>query len=483
MSPESPLVDSLMRLAAQSATVLRDHGDAVRHDFDGVALDQLARRYAAWLGARGIGAGDRVAVQLAPSAAHVAIVLAHLRLGVLHVPLSTKASAAEVAYVRADAGVALLVDDVPPLDDEPLAAWPAAPGADAIGLLIYTSGTTGKPKGVMLSHRALAANLGAIARAWQLGPGDLVVAMLPMHHVHGLGLAVLGALLAGAAVDLHARFEVERLLAAFADRATVFMGVPTMYVLLLAHLDAVPAAAEPLRHARLFTAGSAPLAAADLERFAAHTGHRILERYGMTETLFTLSNPYDGARRAGLVGQPVAGVEVRIVDDAGVPCGDGPGEIEVRGDSLMTGYWGQPEATAAAFRDGWFRTGDTAVRDAGSYRIVGRTSIDIIKSGGYKLGAREIEDALMASGRFAECAVLGVPDATWGEVVGAVVVLAPGAAPVEAATLLADVTPGLRALLADYKLPRRLVVADALPRNAMGKVQKVALRDVLSAAP
>jgi acyl-CoA synthetase (AMP-forming)/AMP-acid ligase II len=305
---------------------------------------------------------------------------------------------------------------------EPLGAWPAPPSADAIALLIYTSGTTGKPKGVMLSHAALAANLGAVAEAWRFDTRDVVVNMLPLHHVHGLGLATLATLLAGAAVELHPRFDAPTLVAAIAGGATVFMGVPTMYHLLLEHLGRAPADADVLRRARLFTAGSAALPAAAFARFAALTGHHILERYGMTETLFTLSNPYDGPRVPGAVGQPIAGVTVRLVDEFGAPAGAGPGEIEVRGDGLMTGYWQRPAATAAAFRDGWFRTGDTAVIEAGSYRIVGRTSTDIIKSGGYKLGAREIEDAIVGTGLVSECAVLGVPDEKWGELVGAVCV-------------------------------------------------------------
>jgi malonyl-CoA/methylmalonyl-CoA synthetase len=233
-------------------------------------------------------------------------------------------------------------------------------------MLIYTSGTTGKSKGVALSYRALVDNTASVTGLWRFSPEDRLVLALPLFHVHGLALGVAGMLVNGLTLVLEPRFDPAGVVEAFErSGATVFMGVPTMYVRLLEHLDAHPEAAAALRRARLFTAGSAPLPAADFEAFRAKTGHAILERYGMSETLFTLSNPYDGVRRPGTVGLPTPGSSVRILDDEGrdVPDGD-LGEIVVKGDGLMNAYWGREAETAAAFRDGWFLTGDVARRSA-----------------------------------------------------------------------------------------------------------------------
>lgn len=481
----SEIVQSISTLALASPA-LRSLG--VVWTWDG--LDRLMRRHAARLARLGVQAGDRVVVCAESSAAHVAVVLAHLRLGVVHVPANTRYGADELAHVIGDSGARLVLrdEDLHALEDpahESIATWPEPPSRDALAMLIYTSGTTGRPKGVMLSHRALGANLGAMMRLWEIGPRDRVIAALPLFHVHGLGLALLGPLVAGAEVELIPRFTVDAVVSALDQGATVFMGVPTMYHLLLERLETDASACASLAGARLFTAGSAALSQRDFERFERATGHRILERYGMTETLFTLSNPYRGERRPGAVGQPVPGVTLRLVDEHGADAGTGPGEIEVRSDGLMDGYWGRADATREAFRaapdeastkegdlrSAWFRTGDTAVVDAGSWRILGRTSTDIIKSGGYKIGAGEIEDVLMASGRFAECAVLGVPDAKWGEVVGAVVVLREGQAAVDA-----ELVAHLERHLVDAKRPRRWAFVEALPRNAMGKVKKAELR-------
>jgi len=367
-------------------------------------LDRLMRMHAARLARLGVRAGDRVVVSAETSVMHVAVALAHLRLGVVHVPANTRYGADELAHVVGDSGASLVLRDVDFGADEgsgviadPWPDWPEAPSRDALAMLIYTSGTTGRPKGVMLSHRALGANLGAMMRLWEIGPEDRVIDALPLFHVHGLGLALLGPLSAGAEVELVARFSVDAVVTAIECGATVFMGVPTMYHLLLERLEADPSARTACARARLFTAGSAALSQRDFERFERATGHRILERYGMTETLFTLSNPYRGERRAGAVGQPVPGVSLRLVDEHGVDVGTGPGEIEVQSDGLMDGYWGRVDATRAAFRtrgggagagtvearEGWFRTGDTAVIEDGAWRILGRTSTDIIKSGGY----------------------------------------------------------------------------------------------------
>ncbi len=345
-------------------------------------------------------------------------------------------------------------------------------------MLIYTSGTTGKSKGVALSYRALADNTASVTGLWRFAPEDRLVLALPLFHVHGLVLGVTGMLVNGLTLLLEPRFEPGRVVRAFAeDGATVFMGVPTMYVRLLEHLDAHPEAAAALRGARLFTAGSAPLPAADFEAFRAKTGHAILERYGMSETLFTLSNPYDGERRPGTVGVATPGCSVRVVDDAGRDVDDGDlGEIVVKSDGLMNGYWGREADTAAAFRDGWFLTGDVARRGAsGTVTIVGRKSVDIIKSGGYKIAAREIEDVLRQHPQVRDVAVVGLEDRVWGQRVAAALVLAEGSDP---DAVCAEVAAFAAARLADYKKPRDVVALPELPRNALGKVQKHLLAGV-----
>ncbi|HWB81661.1 MAG TPA: AMP-binding protein, partial [Nannocystaceae bacterium] len=402
-----------------------------------------------------VAPGERVALLGAPSLQLVVATLAVQYAGAIAVPLNPRHTAPELAHVLHDSGASrVLVDDTLRARVEPLARHIAAlapshagerappyPSADDdVALIIYTSGTTGPSKGVALPWRALASNMGALCRGWGFGPADVLSHALPLFHVHGLCIGIYGALLTGATILLHPRFDAAAIVADIRDRgATVFMGVPTMYVQLLEHLDRHPADAVPLSRARLFTAGSAALAPSVLVRFEELTGARILERYGMTETLITLSNPLHGERRAGTVGRPVDGVEIRIVDD----------ELQVRGDSLMRGYWNNPSATAAAFVDGWFRTGDVAKQDPDGYvRILGRMSTDIVKSGGFKLSTAEIEEVLRDHPGVAEVAVIGVADAKWGERVVAVVVPRGGTPTRE------QLASHCRAALADYKTPR-----------------------------
>jgi len=440
----------------------------------GAELEAMVQRYARWLiNDFGPKPGDRIAVLSESAPMTLVMLIAHLRLGLVHVPVPPRYTPSEVAHIVDDCGAALLLDpsQVGSQQGAPV-PWPDV-SASALAWIVYTSGTTGRPKGVMMSHRALAANLSAVTGLWGIGANDRVIATLPLFHVHGLGLAALGSLLVSATIILKIKFSAPDVVDEIARGATVFMGVPTMYHLLLDLLEAHPEAGAVLANARLFTAGSAALSAASFEAFRRHTGHCILERYGMTETGFTLSNPLRGERRPGCVGRPVPGVQVRLVDELGRAVASGePGEIEVRGDSLMDGYWGRPDATAAAFADGWFKTGDTAVLDEGHIRIVGRTSTDIIKTGGFKVGAREIEDVVLSSGLVTECAVLGASDAKWGEIVECVVVPRD-----EVHELIAKLEAHCSTLLADYKRPRRYRLVEALPRNAMGKVQKTALRD------
>lgn len=454
-------------------------------------LDARGAAWAARLRAHGLARGERVAV-LAPSRPEaVAVMLGIWRAGLVHVPINPRYRGPELRHIVDDCGASLLVCATE-LADERLEAlpstlprWdlePAAPAAaptddtkadplhdDETALLVYTSGTTGRSKGVRLSLRAIVDGIGALTELWRFDASDVLSLSLPLFHVHGLCIGIHGGLLHGMTIRLHERFDPSTVVDDFARGATVFMGVPTMYGRLLEHLRDHPEDGAVLARARLFTAGSAALRPDVLERFEQHTGHRILERYGMSETLITLSNPYDGERRAGAVGRPVPGCEVRVVGEDGedVPPGE-LGELWVRGPGLMQGYWGRPEESRAAFTEGWFRTGDVVRTDPdGVLRIVGRRSVDIIKSGGFKISALEIEAVLREHPTVEDVAVVGVPDARWGERIAAAVEPTPGET-IDDEALGAWV--GER--LADYKKPRQFEAVQALPRNALGKVQK-----------
>ncbi len=472
-------------------------------------LDSLSRRYAAGLASLGVQKGDRVAAFAESLPEAIVAMLGHYRLGAIHVPINTRYRGDEAGHILEDSGARTVVvragsDSQAVLRELPGDRRVIAIGGGASGgaipfeslletgelagdpnpadtdtaLLVYTSGTTGKSKGAALSYGALVSNILALTELWHFSDRDRVVLMLPLFHIHGLCIGVHGALLSGAATLLFERFDARAVVGAFAEQgATVFMGVPTMYVRLLELLGQSPEHGQVLARGRLFTSGSAALPAAHFEEFERRTGHRILERYGMTETLFTLSNPFEGERRAGTVGTAVPGCEVRLVGENGddVPEG-GAGEVLVRSNGLMTEYWGRPAETAAQLEDGWFRTGDVARRDADGYiSIVGRKSVDVIKSGGFKISAREIEDVLREHPRVLDVAVVGEPDAVWGERVAAAVVLKDDPADSGAqdpSSLLNELAAFTARSLADYKRPRAVYVLPELPRNAMGKVQK-----------
>jgi malonyl-CoA/methylmalonyl-CoA synthetase len=425
-----------------------------------------------------IAAHERVAVWAHPAIETCVAVVAGLLAGVPVVPLNPRVGARELEHILRDSdpGLVLGAPDGPadlPAGPEP--APGAEPAGDTPALIVYTSGTTGPPKGVVLPRRAIASNLDALAEAWAWTDRDVVVHALPLFHVHGLIVGVLGPLRRGGAVRHVGRFSTAAVAAELAGPATMMFGVPTMYHRLAADCAADPALAEAIGRARLLVSGSAALPAGDHERITRLTGQRVVERYGMTETLMNTSVRVDGERRPGTVGPPLSGVELRLVDDAGVrlPAWDGEtvGEIEVRGPNLFLGYRGRPDATAAALRDGWFRTGDMAVRDPDGYlRIVGRRATDLIKSGGYKIGAGEIENALLEHPGVAEAAVTGQPDADLGERIVAWVVPAGGSPP--SAQELAD---HVAALLAPHKRPRVVHFRDSLPRNELGKIMKRSL--------
>lgn len=359
---------------------------------------------------------------------------------------------------------------------------------DAPALLIYTSGTTGRPKGVPLTHGNLRAQVRGMSEAWAWSAEDRIVEVLPLHHVHGIVNVVATALWNGASIRILPRFDAERTWRAFVDdEPTLFMAVPTIYNRLL---DAWDAASESTRREwseaasrlRLFVSGSAALPVPVLERWREITGHTLLERYGMSEIGMGLGNPLDGERLPGTVGRPFPGVETRIVDAAGDRVAEGePGELEVRGPSVFPGYWNRPEATAEAFRDDaegrtWFRTGDVAVRENGVYRLLGRSSVDILKTGGEKVSALEVEAVLRAHPAVRDVAVVGVPDPRWGQrVVAAVEITGESGSDFDPESLRA----WAKERLAAYKVPRDVVCVDELPRNALGKVQKPRMVELL----
>jgi malonyl-CoA/methylmalonyl-CoA synthetase len=345
-------------------------------------------------------------------------------------------------------------------------------------MILYTSGTTSKPKGVVTTHANIQAQIESLVTAWEWSAEDRIPMFLPLHHIHGIINIIGCALWSGASVEVFPRFD----LAAILDRVrgdayTLFMAVPTIYVKLIQALEAASEADREaivagFKRMRLMVSGSAALPASVHEQWTALTGQKLLERYGMTEIGMAISNLYHGERRPGAVGAPLPGVEVRLKAENGpiITAEDEPGEIQVRGPTVFQAYWNRPEATAETFEDGWFRTGDMAVLELGYYRIMGRLSVDIIKSGGYKLSALEIEAALLDHPLIAECAVIGLPDDTWGEAVTAAVVLNSG-------TLeLASLRDWCKGRLSVYKIPQRLKVVSELPRNAMGKVTKPAVK-------
>jgi malonyl-CoA/methylmalonyl-CoA synthetase len=359
---------------------------------------------------------------------------------------------------------------IDPTQRAPLPVLDIDPAAAA--LIVYTSGTTGAPKGVVMSRRAVAANLDALADAWAWTSADVVAQALPLFHVHGLVLGTVGPLRLGGGVRHVGRFSPEAIAAAFADDATMLFAVPTMHGRLLAAAEADPAVANALRSARLIVSGSAALPARVHEAYTAATGQQIVERYGMSEALMIASARHDGPRIPGAVGTALPGVEIRITDDAGVvmPVGDTDtiGNVEIKSASLFDEYLGRPDATAAAFNDGWFRTGDVGSLDNdGVLRLVGRSSTDLIKTGGYRVGAGEIEATMLEHPDVVEVAVLGIPDDDLGERIAAWVVITPGS------DLTDDVlVQHVADLLAPHKRPRVITRVDELPRNALGKVQK-----------
>jgi malonyl-CoA/methylmalonyl-CoA synthetase len=467
--------------------------DAPALDIDGPAgvrtltfgeVDRRANRMAHALEARGVARGDRVGVYLANRLEFLDLFLACIRLGAIVVPINILYREREIAHIVHDAAPHLVVAGLTTLDQFPadtsvvdvdvLAAEADAAPATAVRRaidgdepagIIYTSGTTGRSKGAVLSHNNFLANPANLVSCWNITTADRYLAVLPLFHVHGLGNGVCAWLASGCRMRLVERFEHTRAAALFDEfEPTLFFGVPTIYVRLL---DLPPDVARRAgARTRLFVSGSAPLPAPVFEAFRDRFGHAILERYGMSETLMLISNPYAGERRPGTVGFPLPGVSVRIVDAANQPVTDGDvGQVLVRGPNVFQGYWRQSDATVAAFTEGWFRTGDMARQSAGGYiTLCGRAS-DLIISGGFNIYPREIEEFLQEQAGVREAAVVGVPDARRGEVPVAYLVTAEGFNDTA-------VREACARAFASFKQPRAFVRLETLPRNALGKVQK-----------
>jgi malonyl-CoA/methylmalonyl-CoA synthetase len=445
-------------------------------------------------------AGARVAVQTDKSVEGLLLYLAVLRAGFVYLPLNTAYQATEMAYFIGDAEPSVVVcsgknfdwlskiakdagtEDVFTLNDDATgtlldraarmsdAHVPAQKKADDLGVILYTSGTTGRSKGAMLTHANMLSNARTLKDYWGWVKGDVLLHVLPIFHVHGLFVAAHGALLNGSKMLWFQKFDAAAVTKRLPE-ATVFMGVPTLYVRLLGEPGF---GREACRNMRLFIAGSAPLLIDTFNEFRERTGHTILERYGMSETIMLTSNPYNGERRGGTVGLPLPGVSLRVADDKAQPCAAGDiGGIEVRGPNVFQGYWRMPEKTREEFTDdGWFKTGDMGRIDADGYvTIVGRSK-DLIITGGYNVYPAEIEGYINQMEGVAESAVIGVPHPDFGEGVVAIVVPRPGASLDPRALITA-----LKGMIANFKVPRQCFVVDDLPRNTMGKVQKSLLRD------
>ena len=471
-------------------------------------IDRASARMAHLLGSLGLPDGSRVAVQVEKSVEALLLYLATLRAGYVFLPLNTAYQSAEIAYFIGNAEPAVVVctpgnfgwvskiaftagsAHVFTLGDDRTGSLldraaphadvhqPVDKGVDDLAAILYTSGTTGRSKGAMLTHGNLLSNAVTLKDYWGFQPGDVLIHALPIFHVHGLFVAIHAALLNGSKMIWMAKFDPKAVLAAM-PRATVFMGVPTLYVRLLAEVGLNK---DATKNMRLFIAGSAPLLIETFNAWRERTGHTILERYGMSETIMLTSNPYGGdarhggqsERRGSTVGFPLPGVGLRVVDDAGkaLPVGE-IGNIQVQGPNVFKGYWRMPEKTKEEFSaDGWFKTGDVGkVDERGYVSIVGRSK-DLIISGGYNVYPAEIESAINDMPGVAESAVVGVPHLDFGEVGVAVVIAKPGAK-LDGDAILAQ----LKSQLANFKIPKRCFVATELPRNTMGKVQKNLLRE------
>lgn len=424
------------------------------------------------------------------------------RAGGVAVPLSLSATESELEYAITDSDAQRIITNadfsakLAPLcqrlglpltvvneisDSEPATLPTVQP--DRRAMILYTSGTTNKPKGVVSTHANVQAQIEALVTAWQWRDSDVIPLFLPLHHIHGIINVLSCGLWSGATIDTFRHFDADMILKQVAkNRYTVFMAVPTIYVKLIQILQCMTdeqrkVVVQGFAGMRLMVSGSAALPASVHEEWTSLTGQALLERYGMTEIGMALSNPYTGERRPGAVGQPLPNVDIRLKSENGelIKTDGMAGEIQVQGPCVFLEYWNKPDATTDSFDDGWFRTGDIAVIESGYFRIMGRQSVDIIKSGGYKLSALEIESVLLDHELIAQCAVVGIPDDTWGESVAVACVLQP-----DSDLDLEKLKVWCRDCMSPYKIPKQLKIVEQLPRNAMGKIQKPAVTQMFA---
>ena len=494
MSSHLPLFDRAGQFADRTA--IKSGGESTSY---GQLLDDSASVAAALLDGAADLEGARVCFLVSPGYDYVAVQWGIWRAGGIAVPLGMMHPLPELEYVVEDTGAMTIVADAGLLEKvRPLAESHNLPllssrelishepvklpllEPDRHAMILYTSGTTSKPKGVVTSHATIQAQITSLVEAWGWTADDRILHVLPLHHIHGIINVLSCALWSGACCEFLPKFDAAAVWEKLASgQLSLFMAVPTIYARLISAWEEVPESEQQrysagCRQMRLMVSGSAALPVSTLERWRSISGHTLLERYGMTEIGMGLSNPLEGERVPGHVGKPLPGVKIRRVNDQGEPVADDvPCEIQVRGPSIFESYWNRPEATEQAFMDGWFRTGDVTVVEDGVYRILGRSSVDIIKTGGEKVSALEIEEVLRTHPAIVQCAVVGVEDDEWGERVAACLVVG------EELTL-DELRDWAKQLLAVYKVPSLLLLVDELPSNAMGKVQKPAIKKLFA---
>lgn len=443
---------------------------------------------------------DRIAFLVPASFSYAAIQWGIWRAGGIAVPLCEKHPLPSIQYVLEDTKATTVIyseafeELLSPLfkstDIQFLKYTDIAPkkcelptiSLDRRALILYTSGTTGLPKGVVTTHANIEAQITALTTSWEWNKNDHVLNVLPLHHVHGIINMLSCALWSGACCQFLPKFSPKAIFNIFLKgEVNVFMAVPTIYFKLITYFNQLPkdeqnTISKQLSKFRLMVSGSAALPVSVLEEWKEISGHILLERYGMTEMGMAISNPYNGTRRPGHIGQPLHGVSIRLADENNQKVAVGEqGEIQIKGPNVFKEYWGKPDATAETFtEDGWFKSGDIAVYDVDSYQILGRNSVDIIKSGGYKISALEIEEVLRTHPNIKDCGVVGIPDLEWGEIIGASIILKSGALSID------DLTSWVQEKLPAYKTPRKYIFQDDLPRNVMGKVTKNELKKFFS---
>lgn len=495
------------QIAIIQRAIAHENRTAIRSSGGDTTYRQLIDASAIVAAALLSGADDlneaRVAYLVPPGERYVQTQWGIWRAGGIAVPLSLSATEKELEYSLTDSQASIVVvssdlaekveslctqhsvrllslDDLPPNE---VANLPQV-STERRAMILYTSGTTSKPKGVVTTHACIQAQIESLIEAWHWRQDDCIPLFLPLHHIHGIINIMSCALWMGAEIESFRRFDLDTLLKRVAEHSyTVFMAVPTIYVKLIEALEQIEKSRrdeiiQGFAKMRLMISGSAALPASLHEEWTELTGQKLLERYGMTEIGMALSNLYEGERRPGAVGQPLPRVEIRLQSESGDSVEeDGvPGEIQVRGPNVFQTYWNRADATNESFEGGWFKTGDIAVIEDGYYRIMGRSSVDIIKSGGYKLSALEIEASLLDHPAIAQCAVVGLPDDTWGEAVATAIVVKTGES-----LALESLQVWCKDRISPYKIPRRLLIVDELPRNAMGKVTKPAVTNLFAA--